>query len=149
MVDVKDEVKDVNSEMEAESFLDLHEDLDDIPDLSTVADEDYELRLVTFEKRPGKAKGPFLFTEFELTGLPDTKIIRHVMMLATANDPERKAKNRKRAIKYFYKCFNIPTSGPVVFADYIGNTGWATLTEETDPVYGKQNRIARFRAPEE
>lgn len=149
MVDVKDEVQDVSPETEEESFLDLGEDLDEIPDLSTVADEDYELRLVTFEKRPGKAKGPFLFTEYELVGMPDTKIVRHVMMLATAKDSERKAKNRKRAIKYFYKCFGIPTSGPVVYADYIGNSGWATLTEETDPVYGKQNRIARFRATEE
>jgi len=144
-----DEIQDVDAEKEEESFLDLGEDLDEIPDLSTVADEDYELRLVTFEKRPGKAKGPFLFTEYELVGMPDTKIVRHVMMLATAKDSERKAKNRKRAIKYFYKCFNIPTSGPVVFADYVGNSGWATLTEETDPVYGKQNRIARFRATEE
>lgn len=130
------------------SFLDLGEDLDDIPDLSTVVDEDYELRLVTLEKRPGKKKGPFLFTEFEIVGQPDTKIIRHVLMLPTANDSERQQKNRKRALKYFYKCFSIPTSGPVVFADYIGNAGWATLTEEEDPTYGKQNRIARFRATE-
>lgn len=144
-----DDVQDVNPETEKESFLDLGEDLDEIPDLSTVADEDYELRLVTLERRPGKAKGPFLFAEFEITGQPDTKIVRHVLMLPTAKDSERQQKNRKRALKYFYKCFGMPSVGPVVFADYVGNTGWATLTEETDPVYGKQNRIARFRAPEE
>lgn len=143
----EDDPKDILDDQE--SFLDLGEDLDNIPDLSTVVDEDYELRLVTLEKRPGKKKGPFLFTEFEIVGQPDTKIIRHVLMLPTANDSERQQKNRKRALKYFYKCFNIPTSGPVVFADYIGNTGWATLLEETDPTYGKQNRIARFRATEE
>lgn len=138
-----------NEPEDVESFLDLGEDLNDIPDLVTVADEDYELRMVTFEKRPGKGKGPFLFTEFELVGQPDTKIIRHVMMLPTAQNAERQQKNRKRAIKYFYKCFGIPTAGPVTYADYVGNTGWATVTEETDPTYGKQNRIARFRAVEE
>lgn len=144
-----EDVKDLDSELERSSFLDLGEDLDDIPDLMTVADEDYELRLVTFEKRPGKAKGPFVFTEFEIVGQPDAKIVRHVMMLPTDKDSERQKKNRKRALKYFYKCFDIPRVGPIVYADYIGNTGWATLTEETDPKYGKQNRIARFRAPEE
>lgn len=144
-----EDYKDVVDENLDESFLDLGEDLDAIPDLSTVADEDYELRLITFEKRPAKKKGPFLFIECEIVGQSDTKIIRHVLMQPTPSDTERQAKNRKRAIKYFYKCFGIPTSGPVVFADYIGNTGWATLLEETDPVYGKQNRIARFRAPEE
>ena len=146
---VEDEIKDVDQEEELSSFLDLGEDLNDIPDLSTVPDEDYELRMVTLERRPAKKKGPFLFAEFEILEQPDTKIVRHVLMLPTNQDTERQKKNRKRALKYFYKCFNLPPSGPVVFADYIGNTGWATLTEETDPVYGKQNRIARFRAPEE
>lgn len=143
---IDEETKDM--ELEQESFLDLGEDLEDIPDLTTVPDEDYELRLVTLERRPGKEKGPYLFSEMELVGQPDTKIIRHVMMLPSVKDPERKAKNRKRAIKYFYKCFGIPTAGSVVFAEYIGNTGWATLTEETDPQYGPQNRVARFRVPE-
>jgi hypothetical protein len=141
---MEDDVKDIVEEQE--SFLDLGEDLNDIPDLSTVAEEDYELRLVTFEKRPGKAKGPYLFTEFELVGMPDTKIVRHVLMLPRAQDPERQKKNRKRAIKYFYLAFGIPTAGPIVYADYVGNTGWATLTEENDKQYGKQNRIVRFRA---
>lgn len=141
---MEEDVKDVVEEQE--SFLDLGEDLDNVPDLTTVADEDYELRLVTFERRPGKKKGPFLFTEFEIVGQPDTKIIRHVLMLPTDNDPERQKQNRKRAIKYFYKCFSIPTAGPIVYSEYIGNTGWATLLEETDPTYGKQNRIARFRS---
>ena len=146
---MEEDVKDLDANVELESFLDLGEDLNDIPDLSTVVDEDYELRIVTLERRPGKAKGPFLFAEFELVGLPDTKIVRHVMMLPTDKDSERQAKNRKRALKYFYKCFDIPTSGPVVFADYIGSSGWATLTEESDPKYGKQNRVARFRVTEE
>ncbi|MDI6785085.1 MAG: hypothetical protein QMD92_00090 [bacterium] len=131
-----------------ESFLDLGIDLDDVPDLSTVPDEDYKLRLVTFEKRPAKKKGPFLFTEFEIADMPDTKIVRHVLMLPQDSDPIRQQKNRQRAIKYFYKAFDIPTSGPIAYADYIGNTGWVTLTEETDPTYGKQNRVARFRSAE-
>jgi len=143
-----DDFKDTPAGEDEESFLDLGEDLDDIPDLSTVVDEDYELRLVTLERRPGKEKGPFLFTEYEIIGQPDTKIIRHVMMLPREQDSERQKKNRKRAIKYFYKCFGINTAGPVVYADHIGSTGWVTLSEEDDPKYGKQNRIVRFRSPE-
>lgn len=132
---------------EVGTFLDLGEDLDDIKDLSTVPEEDYELRLITFERRQ-KTKGPYLFVEAEIIGQPDTKIVRHVMMLPAANDDERKKQNRKRSLKYFYKAFGIPTAGPIVFADYVGATGWATLTEETDPTYGPQNRIGRFRVAE-
>lgn len=135
-----DEVKDTEVD---ESFLDLG-NLDDVPDLHTVGDSEQELRLVTFERRPGKNKGPYLFVEFEIVADPTTKIVRHVMMLPNASDKERTQFGRKRAIKYFYKAFNIPTDQSVVLADYVGNTGWAALTEETDPQYGTQNRIARF-----
>jgi hypothetical protein len=126
-----------------ESFLDLG-DLGDVPDEHTVEDGEHELRLVTFEKRPGKEKGPFLYTQFEIPDDPLAKVIQHVMMLPSPKDDERQMMKRRRAIKAFYTAFKIPTSGEVKFQDYIGNTGWALLAEQEDKEYGLQNRIRRF-----
>jgi hypothetical protein len=66
------------------------------------------------------------------------------MILPAANDKERKVKNRLRAIGDFYKTFQIPSSGPVRFSDYLGNQGYATLTLEHSQDYGDQNRVSRF-----
>jgi len=130
---------------ELDSFLDLG-DLSGIPDEHTKEEGEAELRLVTLELRPGK-KDPtarFIYAQFEVPGDDLAKIITHIMMLPSPKDSPRQKLGRERAVKRFYEAFKIPTSGRVEFRDYIGNTGWAVLTEEDNETYGMQNRIKAF-----
>ena len=136
--------------MAEESFLDLG-NLEDVPELTTVVDGEYELQLTSLEvgesgqqsKHPGDK---YLMAKVDVVGKPTSKSIVHVMMLPTERDGEKQKLSRLRAIKNFYKAFKIPTSGPIEFNSYIGNTGWALLREEEsdDPQYGMQNRVRRF-----
>lgn len=129
---------------ELESFLDLGVDLDEVPELKTVSAGEYELVLATFERR--MKTGPFLYLQFEIAGEPAAKIVTHTIMLPTPKDEERQKDARLRAVKHFYKAFDIPTSGPVEFQNYIGNHGWGILSEEESEDYGIQNRVRRFIA---
>ena len=122
--------------------------LDDIPDEHAVPAAEYELKLITLEKRPQK-KHPeksMLYIQFELPDDPLSKLITHVIMLAHPDDDKRTFMRRQRAVKYFYTAFDIPLSGGVKLSEYVGNKCWAILTEESSEEYGDQNRIARFVA---
>ena len=126
------------------TFLDLG-NLDDVPDLTTKPVGEYQLQLSNLAQGEGQTSGKkYLRADLDIVGEPDTKSIIHIMMLPSPDDKEKQFKSRQRAIKYFYKAFGIPTSGTVVFADYIGRTGWAILDEEDDPQYGKRNRVRMF-----
>ncbi len=130
-----------------ESFLDLG-NLDDVPELGTVPDgTECQLQIMSIEVRqqkPERGTGRFLMVSFDIVGEPNTKRVSHVMMLPTENDDEKKRNNRLRAIKAFYEAFAIPTSGQINLEDYIGNVGWAILSEEEDKDYGMQNRVRKF-----
>ncbi len=80
--------------MAEESFLELTEDLSGVPELSSVPDGDYEVRLLSLERRPGREKGPFIYAEFEIISVPNAKTVRHVIMLPKETD-DPKVKNRR------------------------------------------------------
>lgn len=127
--------------------IDLGVNLDDIPSQHAVPEGEYQLILASCEirdQKPEKGTGRFIMATFEVTEDPDAKLITHVMMLPAAADPDRKRNNRLRAIGDFFKCFNIPSQGPVNLAAYEGNTGWAILSVEDGGEYGEQNRVKRF-----
>jgi hypothetical protein len=127
------------------SFLDLG-NLDDVAELTTKPLGEYELQLANLEQGAGKDSGKkYLRADLDIIGEPDTKSVTHIMMLPTAEDPEKQRRSRLRAIKHFYNAFGIPTDGTVViYANYIGRTGWAILDEENSEQYGKRNRVKQF-----
>lgn len=130
---------------EDEDYLDLG-DLSGVPDEHTVPGAEYELAIVTLEKRPQK-KSPqkkMLYIQFELPEDPLSKLITHTIMLPHPEDDKRTFTKRERAVRYFYEAFDIPLSGGVKLSDYVGNKGWVLLREETTDEFGDQNRISRF-----
>jgi len=127
--------------------LDLGVDLDTIPPQTAVPGGEYQLALVGCEvkdQKPEKGNGKFIQATFEIVGAPDSKLINHVMMLPAADDQDRKRKNRLRNIGDFYKAFNIPASGKVNFANFMGAFGYALLVVEDGGEYGEQNKVKRF-----
>ncbi len=134
------------SEEEDISYLDLGEDLGEIPDEKTVSPGEYEVRLASLELTKTK-KDPsreMLAAAIEVVGEPLAKTIYHYLLIAKPNDDAKQALRRKRAIKRFYEAFKIPLVGKVKFEEYVGNTAWVVLGEESDKEYGMQNRISRF-----
>ena len=130
---------------EESSFLDLG-NLDDVAELTTKPLGEYEVQLTNLEQGAGKDSGKkYLRADLDIIGEPDTKSITHIMMLPTPEDPEKQRKSRLRAIKHFYSAFGVPTDGTIViYANYIGRTGWAILDEENSSQFGKRNRVKQF-----
>ena len=132
---------------EQNTELNLGVNLDEVPAQHAVPEGEYQLTLVTCEikeQKPEKGTGRFIMATLEIVSDPDTKLITHVMMLPAADDNERKRNNRLRNIGDFFKCFGIPSSGPVNLAAFEGNTGWAILGVEDGGQYGEQNRVKRY-----
>lgn len=136
---------------EVESFLDLGEDLSNVPELVTVEPGERELRIIEVTKgtskktdKNGNPSGDYLQARFEILGEPNAKTVSHVMMLPRAVDDERTVMNKKRSVKAFCEAFHIPLNGPIVFNECAGLTGWAILDESESQEYGKQNNVKRF-----
>jgi len=126
-----------------ESFLDLGVNLDDVPDLTTVAGGEYQLQIVDLGITETE-KGKFLIPRLEIMGKPNTKEVTAPLRIPDSSMNEKEQARRHRNIKAFYKAFGISTSGPVVFNDQIGKTGWVTLDESEDPKFGKQNQARQW-----
>lgn len=132
---------------EETSYLDLGEDLGEIPDEKTVPGGEYELRLAGLTLQHGTKNDPsrdMLVAQLEVVGEPLSKIIYHYLLIPKDKDIDRTRMRRKRAIKRFYTAFGMPLSGPVKFEEYINSTAWGNLTEEEDDQGRPQNRLAAF-----
>jgi hypothetical protein len=130
-----------------ETELDLGVDLETVPAQHAVPGGEYQLCLVNAEikqQKPEKGDGKFIQAQLEIVGDPNSKLIKHIMMLPNASDDDRKKNARLRNIGDFYKAFGIPSVGKVNLASYFGNFGWAILTVEDGNEYGEQNRVKRF-----
>lgn len=133
-----------------ETELDLGVDLDTVPAQHAVPAGEYQLCLVSAEikqQKPEKGDGRFIQVSMEVVGDPNSKLVRHVMMLPNTSDDDRKKNARLRNIGDFYKAFSIPSVGKVNLAMYMGNFGYAILNVEDDGgEFGEQNRVKKFIA---
>lgn len=128
------------------SYVELTEDLADIPDETTKPDGEYQVQLVTFELATSKndPNRQMFHLQLEVVGEPLVKTIGHWLLIPNDSDDEKSVLRRKRAQRSFFEAFDIPTSGRIEFEEHIGKTGWAILVEEENKEYGKQNRVRRF-----
>lgn len=134
---------------ETGTVVEIEENLDDIPPQHSVPGGEWQLKLVKVKLGESKeTHNPYTMPSFEIVDDPDSKIINHVIMKALPSDPERTRRARLRALGDFHRCFEIPPVGRVNYDEYIGNLGYALLSEENDPQYGMQNRIVRFVVPQ-
>ena len=130
------------SETEA-TFLDLGTNLDDVPDLVTVAGGEHEMRIIDLGITVTE-KGKFLIPRLEIMNNPLAKEVSAPLRIPDETMNEKDKNRRMRNLKAFYKCFGINTAGPVQFNEQIGKTGWVTLDESEDAKYGKQNNVRQW-----
>ena len=126
-----------------ESFLDLGTNLDDIAEATTVADGEYQIQITDLGITESE-KGKYLIPKFDVVGVESSKTFTNPLRIPDDTMDAKEKQRRLRALKHFYKCFDIPGTGQIVFSEQIGKTGWAVLGETEDAKYGKQNRVVSF-----
>lgn len=136
-------------EEELEESVDYGEDLDDIPPQHTVPNGEYNLQITGLKRGHSKNDPSWAYTMayFDILGDADAKTVIHVMMDPKDGDTEKQRKQRLREIGDFRRAFDIPRAGEVRLSEYIGQTGWAVLSEEEDKQYGLQNKVKSFIIP--
>lgn len=124
-------------------FVDINLD-DTVEPYVIEAGKEVKLRIVKLEKRMNKNEEPFLFPRFEVDGEVAAKEFTKYLPLPLDSDSPKDKNSKKAAIKAFYECFGISTSGSVGLEDQVGKTGWAILGVSEDPEYGEQNYVKKF-----
>jgi len=130
------------------SILDIN--LDDVPDLTIVDTDEYELSLCGVEIKTSKKGEPYINAVFDIMGEPNAQKIYHIVMLPSDSCDEDTLIRRKRQMKKFYTALGIPLSGQEVdLEDYIGTTVSAFVgVQEGDSEYPEsKNNIRRFILP--
>jgi hypothetical protein len=138
-----------------DSFLDLGEQLGDIPDLQLIPDNtEARVRLTKAEiKETGdnsKVPGTRYINAFLVADdFPNSQGIGHLMMLPSTESDEKQKMNRLRAIKDFCLAFKVSQVGTKLMLSEAANaqpTAWAIIGIEKDQTgqYPDKNRIKRF-----
>lgn len=125
------------------SILDLN--LENTPELRTVEADEYKVRCHDCEVSMKEETGnKYILMRLDIPKIPESKDIVHVLMLPSSDDSEKQQIRRKNNIKEAAEAFGIDYSGGLDTDNFIGESAWALLSEETDPEYGPQNRVRRF-----
>ncbi|MBU2052475.1 DUF669 domain-containing protein [Patescibacteria group bacterium] len=130
-----------------ETFVDLNMGLDltAVPDLKTVPEGLYNLRVESVESKVSQNGNPYIALRFSFLDDPEAQDVYNNLMLPTADNDQRTTLQKKRRIKKFVEEFSVPfTASGINFENAIGCTGFALLIEEDTEDFGKQNRIRRF-----
>uniref|UniRef100_A0A6M3JVH3 Uncharacterized protein n=1 Tax=viral metagenome TaxID=1070528 RepID=A0A6M3JVH3_9ZZZZ len=130
------------------SFVDI--DIDNVVEYKSMPAAEYQVRILDAEvkdQKPEKGIGKFIQLKLEVVGEDEAKDIYHVMMLPTPQDDKKKANNRKLAVINLMKAMGREVTSQFDPKDWIGETAWVLLEEETDPEYGTKNRVRRFVVP--
>tara|TARA_Y100000593_G_scaffold82293_1_gene154508 strand:- start:2599 stop:2991 length:393 start_codon:yes stop_codon:yes gene_type:complete len=123
----------------------LQYNLDNVKELATVPEGEYEVRVVAAEmKTSAKTGGQYLNIRLELPSESDSKGITHILMLPADDDDDKRKNSRLRGLKTFYEAFSIDYANGVETEDLVGANGWALVVEEDGGEYGIQNRVRRF-----
>lgn len=123
----------------------LQYNLDNVKELATVPEGEYQVRIVNAEMATSqKTGGQYLKVRLELPDESDSKGVTHIIMLPAEDDDDKRKNGRLRNLKNFYECFGVDFTNGVETEDLVGLTGWGLITEEDGGEYGIQNRVKRF-----
>ncbi len=113
-------------------------DLDSAQPIVAAKPGEYQLRIISAEAKKSKADKDMISLRLEivnpeLNGNPAGAIVddvyHYINMPDQSTDPKTFAK-AQQGIKEFTIAFNIPTKGGLNTDNMIGQTGWATLSNE-------------------
>lgn len=126
------------------SFLDLN--VADAQDYKTEPEGEYQLRVGAAEvKTSQKTGGQYIGLVLTIIGGSSQflKDVNHTLMLPTPKDDVKQANNRKIRIRDFMVAFGLDINAPIDIEAWVGQTGWALLTEEDGGDFGMQNRLKK------
>jgi hypothetical protein len=121
-------------------------DLENVPELSAVAEGEYEVRIMDAGDHVSKTSGQNMIrVVLEIVGEPEAETLYHYITLPQFDDDERKKNGKLRRIKEFLSAFNLDQQSE--YPEWIGLTGWALIGSETDERTGApRNNVKRFIA---
>ena len=121
-------------------------DLENVPELSAVAEGEYEVRIMDAGDHVSKTSGQNMIrVVLEIVGEPEAETLYHYITLPQFDDDERKKNGKLRRIKEFLSAFNLDQQSE--YPEWIGLTGWALIGSETDERTGDpRNNVKRFIA---
>ena len=125
------------------SFI-IDTDTTNVPELTSVAAGEYEIRFVRAEQKNSKAGDPMIEIIFDIPSEPLSKDIFHYIMMPLASDSEKQKVQKLGNLKALKAAFNLPQAGPVNGDDLVGLKTWAILNETDSEQYGKSNSIKKF-----
>uniref|UniRef100_A0A6M3JCG2 DUF669 domain-containing protein n=1 Tax=viral metagenome TaxID=1070528 RepID=A0A6M3JCG2_9ZZZZ len=123
----------------------INEDTSNVPDLASLPEGEYEVRLLAAEVKNSKKGDPMIEAKLDVPSEALSDDIYHYIMLPTSNDDEKRKIRKLQNLRDFKVAFNMPPTGQVDLEQFVGEKSWALLTEETNDQTGKtNNRIKRF-----
>lgn len=123
----------------------INEDTSNVPELASVPEGEYEVRLLSAIVRNSKKGDPMIEAKIDIPAEPTSDDIYHYIMLPTNGDNEKQAIRKKQNLRDFKSAFGMPQSGQIDLDDYVGNLSWAIISEEENDQTGKMNnRVKRF-----
>ena len=137
----------INGQDDDEGMGFLNINLTDVPELVLLDDGEQYLRVVgaTIKESKGeKTAGQRMINlRLESTEVPNSDDIFHIMMLPHPDAGEKVNIRRLNDIRAACDALGVAYSAQGVrINDFIGAEGWAVVTTEESPQYGKQNRIS-------
>jgi len=119
----------------------LDYNLEDVPDLEILPDDEYRLEVIRAETKQDKNGNPGLKLTLK-SDRANTRLIGHWISLPGENDDEEQSNNKLRRLIPFVNAFGIKKHDED--EDLIGTSGFCLLATEDDPEYGQSNRVTRF-----
>lgn len=124
------------------TFMDLDDDLDNLPDLKTAPDGEHRMQIISAE--PNAEKG-YIKVRLHFPDLdPLTNEVTDFLNFPGPDDDEKRRLRKLKRISNFFKAFEIAPESRKNFADWEGRSAHGVVTTETDANYGDQNRIQKW-----
>lgn len=118
-------------------------DYDNIPDLASVPEGEYELQIIEARDYVGKTSGKAsVQVIFVIEGHPDADTLYHYLALPAPEDDERKKHSKLRRIKEFFSAFGLSSQDE--YEEWVGKKSWALLTQEADNNGSMRNSVRKF-----
>lgn len=124
------------------SLLDYN--LDNVPELTSVAEGEYQVQINSAEVKTNEKGNTFLLCRMSIPDEPAAQDLSYVVMLPNDNDEEKEATRKLNNLRRFMRAFGFDTSAPLDTDAMPGSTAFALLIEKDDPTYGRQNQVKKF-----
>lgn len=122
----------------------------ELPEQQPVPAGEYELQILSATKKDGVSKKnqqPYssINITLQIISQPDAKNIYHTIFLPKEGDKPEDVNQFYRRVRAFLRAFKLPLEfDPENLDNWVGATGFAILSLDSDEEYGERNNVKRF-----